>query len=80
MYVHGMRYFNITKYMSSTGIIMNFGRLRDILRNVNVNRKNVNLNRQHNLYTYDAVTCARVTRAGEVASQCRNGATQVRKT
>ena len=27
MYVHGMRYLNITKYMSSTGIIMNFGRL-----------------------------------------------------
>ena len=27
------------------------------------------LNRQHNLYTYDAVACAQVTRAGEVASQ-----------
>ena len=38
------------------------------------------LSRQHNLYTYDAVACARVTRASEVASQCRNGATQVQST
>ena len=36
------------------------------------------LNRQYNLYTYDAVACAPVTRAGEVASQCRNGVTQVK--
>ena len=35
------------------------------------------LNRQHNLYTYDAVACERVTRAGEVALLCWNGATQV---
>ena len=33
MYVYGMRY-SITKYMSSTGIIRNFGRIRAVLWNV----------------------------------------------